>query len=292
MESFERSNNAETFIVPNATRWNSYFYAVDKIRHVIDRHSEDKIAEVFQTLEVPIFRPNEKVFLKEYCCVMQPLASALDILQAESKRFIGFLLPTLISLRTKLLRITPTLKMAVPLVEAVLKGLNQRFEGYDLQDDLIIASVTLPQFRLRWLDDDDKKSNARTILYEHLRAVQQQQLDMQQQADYETQIPQQSESDDEFFSFGAQAQENTDVTVEVDLYLSDTSRDIESLTKFPGILKLFKKYNTPLPSSAPVERLFSLGSQILTPRRNRLTDEHFERQLLLRANKCFLSSVQ
>ncbi len=114
---------------------------------------------------------------------------------------------------------------------------------------------------------------------------------MQQQADHETQTPQQSESDD-VFSFGAQAQENTDVTVEVDMYLSDSSRDIQSLTKFPGILKLFGKYNTPLPSSAPVERLFSLVGQILTPRRNRLTDEQFERQLLLRANNCFLSSVK
>ena len=74
------------------------------------------------------------------------------------------------------------------------------------------------------------------------------------------------------------------------MYLSDTSRDIESLSKFPGILKLFRKYNTPLPSSALVERLFSLGGQILTSRRNKLTDQHFERQLLLRANKCFIEA--
>jgi hypothetical protein len=78
-------------------------------------------------------------------------------------------------------------------------------------------------------------------------------------------MPQHAESDDDFFSFSAQGPDCTDATAECDMYLSDTSRDIESLSKFPGILKLFRKYNTPLPSSAPVERLFSLGGQILTP---------------------------
>ena len=98
--------------------------------------------------------------------------------------------------------------------------------------------------------------------------------------------------DDDFFIFVTDTFKQTDETAEVDMYLSDTSRDIESLLKFPCILKLFKRYNTSLPSSAPVERLFSLAGQILTPRRNRLTDSHFQRQLLLRANKAFCSSIK
>jgi len=48
---------------------------------------------------------------------------------------------------------------------------------------------------------------------------------------------------------------------------------------------VFVKYHTSVPSSAPVERLFSQAGLILTPRRNELSDESFE--TLLKKNKKF-----
>ena len=52
-------------------------------------------------------------------------------------------------------------------------------------------------------------------------------------------------------------------------------------------LKLFRKFNTSLPSSAPVERMFNSAGGIFTKRRQSLTDEHFEMQLLLKINQNF-----
>ena len=47
------------------------------------------------------------------------------------------------------------------------------------------------------------------------------------------------------------------------------------------IKDLIIKFNTPIPSSAAVERLFSTGKNVLKPKRSCLTDKHFEMLLFL-----------
>ena len=51
------------------------------------------------------------------------------------------------------------------------------------------------------------------------------------------------------------------------------------------IKDLYIKFNTPIPSSTAVERLFSTEKDILKPKRSRLTDKHFEMLLFLQKNK-------
>lgn len=78
---------------------------------------------------------------------------------------------------------------------------------------------------------------------------------------------------------------NDDIQIEVNNYLSDNQIDHKVLHKYPLIKSLFFKYNTTLSSSAAVERVFSQSLIIFTPRRNRISADHFEQVLLLKLNR-------
>lgn len=67
-------------------------------------------------------------------------------------------------------------------------------------------------------------------------------------------------------------------------YLSDADTDTKTFEKYPVLKKASLKFNTPLTSSAPVERLFSFAGIINSPRRHALTDVSFEKLVLLKAN--------
>lgn len=102
----------------------------------------------------------------------------------------------------------------------------------------------------------------------------------------QTQTP--ADQNDDFFLFGNSATETETAVDRVDRecysYLSDSGTGFDILSKYDTLRYLFLKFNTALPSSAPVEWMFSMAGQIQTPRRNLLSDKMFEKLLLLKIN--------
>jgi len=102
-------------------------------------------------------------------------------------------------------------------------------------------------------------------------------------------------TDDDDYGYGPDtsgAQESVSVSshwesavkLETMHYLDNPGKELSSLLTHPHVKAAFMKYNITLPSSAPVEWLFSIGGLIATPQRNRLSDATFEHLLMLKMN--------
>jgi hypothetical protein len=67
------------------------------------------------------------------------------------------------------------------------------------------------------------------------------------------------------------------------------TKKLQVLNSMPYLKKVFIEHNTPLPSSAPVERIFSVGGAVLSKKRGKMSDANFEKTMLLKSNKNFWS---
>ena len=85
----------------------------------------------------------------------------------------------------------------------------------------------VPQFQLRWLDDD-RKAHAHSLLYQYVSTL-------EQQTERESQpcsVSGSASLEDDFFCLDSQLADTADTRAEVDVYLTDTSCDIASLHSF------------------------------------------------------------
>ncbi|XP_060781928.1 uncharacterized protein LOC132889445 [Neoarius graeffei] len=270
-------------IVPTSTRWNSFYDALSCITDI----PSPELNSLCSSLGIKSLTEREYIFLKEYCTVMKPLTVALDILQGEDNCYYGSLLPTLETLMSRTLVLRNGLsRMTAGLPDVIVEAIKTRFAPVLDSKDALLAAVTLPKFKVRWLRENERREAAKNLLLAeccaHASVLHAPVLgNKTPAASYST------VAEKEFFDFDEE--ENTSsfsCDTEVIEYLQSGS-EMEVLNRFPHLKKISLKLNTATPSSAPVERLFSLGGLVLTPRRNRLSDNRFERLLLMRYNHCF-----
>ena len=178
------------------------------------------------------------------------------------------------------------LKHSQSLVKTLLEGMDRRFhkELSFGSADKIIAAISHPFFKLRWLPDD-RRDQCRQVFIEGVKRPH-----AQNRSTGTTTVSASltgTSSEDEFFSFGDPPAANMAadcVDQECSSYLTDSDTKLSMLNRYLTVQNVFIKYNTTLPSSAPVERLFSTAGQIEVPRRNCLNDDTFEKLLILKSN--------
>ncbi|KAA8585030.1 hypothetical protein FQN60_003724 [Etheostoma spectabile] len=273
-------------VVPAVIRWNVEYCAVQKIVSLTER----ELTELCARLEVPRMQQEEMAFLKEYVTVFHPLAFALELFQAEQKCYLGLVIPTVLSLKNKLNEQKDAANYLGDVINAIVVAIDVRFQELFSSTEAKIATATTPQFRLWWMAASDREEMC------SLLATEASQID----PCYLTEaIPSRNlstiESEDDFFSYGSpkptvQIQQRG-VMDEICKYVEGTGKSLGCLQDFPRIKQLFLKYNTTLPSTAPVQRLFSQKGNLVTSQRNLLTDDYFERLQLLRYNINVLTMV-
>uniref|UniRef100_A0A8C6MM86 BED-type domain-containing protein n=1 Tax=Nothobranchius furzeri TaxID=105023 RepID=A0A8C6MM86_NOTFU len=257
-------------LIPTSTRWNSFFDAVKRIAEI----PMGELNTLCTKLGLKCFKDQEYQFLHEYCMAMKPLTAALDILQGDCPY--GTLLPTLEVLMQKTQAVKDDLSR--------MTAIQIRFAGVLDDKDALLAAASCPKFKLRWLRDAGRREQVKQLLTAECCTT-------APLANNPASVPSattsSSQGEMDFFTFEAEPEEETySAEKEVMDYLM-SGYDLQILHKFPSIKTIFLKYNAPTPSSAPVERLFSLGGLVLTPKRNRLSDKRFEKLLLMRYNHWF-----
>lgn len=275
------------FLNPTCTRWSSSYAAVQRIVQV----GLEKTQACQQRIGLHPLSEDDMTFLTAYVTVMRPIAIAMEMFQGEKDCFIGHVIPTIKGIENKLSKMTD--KLTAPLVNALKAGLNMRFSDILDSDDYKVATMLLPKFKLNYLESSQRPAGKALLI----QAVQQvvhaaaSATSATPAATEPVQAPasttiQSSTDDDDLYGFmmeqNIESVVDTEVNAEVELYIASASVETKSLLAFPKIAAAFCRYNAALPSSAVVERLFSVAGQILTARRCKMSDENFDHSVFLR----------
>jgi hypothetical protein len=274
---------SKTIIRPNETRWNSTF---DAIRQLLEFKS--MFVELFKVVNIEVLSSLETKFLDEYIQAMTPVAYALDKLQGEKTFYFGYLAPVIHSTRKKLQGIMSEKKTFASKIAQVLnKSIGERFEAiceFDLQvcGRALFAAISFPYFKLRWVPIVQRDILKIAFINEAKKFGIVHPVEKKQDSACSS-----KNKDDNFFDFNDDTvEEDTMSTIELECikYFNDESQEISSLNCYPTIKKIFEKYNTALASSAPVERAFSYGGLVLSPKRSRLSDEMLDMLVVLKVS--------
>ncbi|XP_029053853.1 uncharacterized protein LOC114881280 [Osmia bicornis bicornis] len=266
---------------PGETRWNSLYDSLKQIVQI-----KDKLNDLGKSLGFKnSLKENDFIYLEEHLECTAPIAEAIDILQADNI-FYGTLLPCLLSLDRKLTKLADSQwKFCGPISICLRDSFQRKFIAYlkflkPEADYAALAALTHPQFKNKWLKFILEYHRNRLLdLFKNAIAT-----ELQCNEEYVISTPQPSSTQDNCFDFEDDTTQNvaTEYSAKAELevlhFFQERSTEYTILEKYAAIKKIFLKFNTPLPSSAPVERLFSYATITNSPKANRLSDSMFQRR--------------
>lgn len=301
-----------SFPYPTDTRWNSKPDSVEvaekhklKINDAIDQinieakknapHDKRKKLEKLSTLEWKV--------LKDYTTTLRPLAMGLDVLQGDHKTCMGYILPVLYGIKAKIEKNIEnslyTTEQGGKFYDVLMDCFNKRFSGVmrisEENKNLILAAAIHSNFKLSWLQDEPSREFVQGMLINACVDVAStlKQNEPVNECNQGERSDKTSSNENSFF-IHLRTKENLrrtssedSTTLDVFKYITQPLADptVHEFCGSPVLQEIFRRYNTTLSSSGPVERIFSKALAVLTNRRTRITDGNFEKSLFVYQNK-------
>lgn len=279
-----------TLTSPKDTRWNSLY---DSLQTILQMRHKSQIVSQALNLNNGLTE-DDFDYLKEHLECAKPVAEALDILQDEQYVYYGTQISVLFALLPKLENLnSKKWEYCKPIAQSFLDSLLNRFKYFfhfssDESMNAAIAAISHPAFKNRWMVRLDLATQNK-IMLAFTEAV-----TREVNALEEVNVSQKSNTNSgksNFFHYGQDDTEEyapvTEISNQILQFLNDDYREFSMLDRYPAVKQVFLKYNTPLPSSAPVERLFTYETMMKLFGSSKLDNKTLETRVLLKANSHF-----
>ena len=230
--------------------------------------------------------------LQEIVEMLTPFESATHFTQGENMVTSSLVVPCVKGMKKGMTVLGE--QYSCPLMKALKASLERRMGQFEENRSLIMATILNPRFKLSWC------SGATYI--EHKEQLQDIAATVQLETESCNDCPPQKKMKTDFIVLFLGSPENvshdSEVEKEVTEYLLGAllEGDKNPLafwavkdTSYPRLARLAEKFLAMPASSAPVERIFSIGSKIFRPDRCRLSDTVFEKLMFLRCNRDILN---
>ena len=230
---------------------------------------------------------------------MAPIANCLDRLQTETNAYLGILLPNIqLTINTlEKLRDGNELHHARPLVVALLESLEKRFSQVFSDENVLLATALHPHYTLAVLKKitPDKVSSVKELLKKALKDRVNTEVNPKLSSTesnivapdpgvegllLEDEIEETSRKEEEWDEALNKAinrwrRSHTAVAL---------GRNLFPVEYREAWVSTFIKFNTPIPSSAAIERVFSIAGDIMRPKRSSLAAHNFEKLVFVKGN--------
>lgn len=277
----------------NTTRWNSQLKMIRSVLSI----SEDKLNELEN---VPPLSAHDRNILKDIVEILTLFEEATDFVQIDQVPSSGYVLPCVKGLAHHLANTCS--KYRIPFVSALKASFDKRMPYFEETTTYVLTAVLDPRFKVRWCSNNAEKNNCTRMLKSAADTIIAQTADEGASSSNDSQPPpKKPKQDKSLFNFMEKnnALETTaGVTDEIDKYLMAPCQPIdinpadfwkEEQQTFPALASVAREVLS-VPSSSPVERLFSVAGKVFIPERYRLTDKRFQELMFIRCNNtCTLS---